>query len=203
MYAIGVNGENGPSACIANAVCQISECPLIISVSLNNLHYTTKCINNLKMFTVSVISEDTPGTVIGALGFFSGQDTDKLKNVNYRMLEEGLPIIKERMCCWFLCKVVSSVKLDTHTVFLAEVDSGSEKVHGVPMTYSYYHRVIKGSAPKGAPTFHERSISNENDEYACSICGYVYSDPYVPFEDLRESWVCPVCGMPKAVFKIK
>ena len=37
-------------------------------------------------------------------------------------------------------------------------------------------------------------------KYVCSLCGYEYSGN-VPFEELPESWVCPVCGAPKSLFK--
>ncbi len=38
--------------------------------------------------------------------------------------------------------------------------------------------------------------------YVCSICGYVYDDAKekIPFSQLPDSWKCPVCGAPKAVF---
>jgi rubredoxin len=48
------------------------------------------------------------------------------------------------------------------------------------------------------------------DKWECTVCGYIY-DPEVgdaehniqagtPFEQLPESWVCPVCGAPKSQF---
>jgi len=46
--------------------------------------------------------------------------------------------------------------------------------------------------------------------YVCEICGWVYDpavgDPDggipagVPFEDLPEDWVCPICGSGKDQF---
>jgi len=50
-------------------------------------------------------------------------------------------------------------------------------------------------------------------KYVCDICGYVY-DPSVgdpdngvaagtAFEDIPESWVCPVCGASKADFSVQ
>ena len=46
--------------------------------------------------------------------------------------------------------------------------------------------------------------------YVCSVCGYVYDpavgDPDggikqgVPFADLPDDWVCPVCGASKDDF---
>jgi rubredoxin len=47
--------------------------------------------------------------------------------------------------------------------------------------------------------------------YRCVVCGYVYDpaegDPAsgikagTAFEDLPDSWVCPVCGAPKTEFE--
>ncbi len=39
--------------------------------------------------------------------------------------------------------------------------------------------------------------------YVCTICGYVYDEAQekIPFADLPESWTCPACGAPKALFE--
>jgi rubredoxin len=47
-------------------------------------------------------------------------------------------------------------------------------------------------------------------KYVCQICGYVYDPdvgdteggipPGVPFEELPDGWVCPVCGAGKEEF---
>jgi rubredoxin len=48
-------------------------------------------------------------------------------------------------------------------------------------------------------------------KYKCKICGYIY-DPEVgdntqgidrntPFEELPETWVCPICDAPKNEFE--
>lgn len=203
MYAIGVKGENWPSACIANAAFQITASPAVIAVSINHDNYTNECIKKSNIFTLSVLSEDTSGTIIGALGFNSGKKIDKLKNIKHRLLKDGYPVIEENCCCWLLCKVVNSIETDTHTVFFAEVIDGSEKSVGKPMTYSYYHNIIKGSAPKNAPTYQEATPQNKSNSYICTICGYVYNSQNTPFDDLPENWACPICGAPKSVFKTK
>ena len=40
-------------------------------------------------------------------------------------------------------------------------------------------------------------------KYICTICGYVYDDQVeeVKFEDLPDTWVCPICGAGKDMFK--
>ena len=39
--------------------------------------------------------------------------------------------------------------------------------------------------------------------YECTVCGYVYDDSVEPikFEDLPDTWVCPLCGVGKDMFK--
>ena len=90
-----------------------------------------------------------------------------------------------------------------------------------PLTYSYYHEVIKGRSPENSPTYsgdsHEKeSVSAEPKKpgksklYQCTICGYIYDpeegDPHsgIPpgtaFEDIPDDWTCPICGVSKKDF---
>ena len=200
MFAIGTKGNKMPNACIVNTVMQITSSPLTIAVSINHCNYTNECIKKNGEFTVSVLSEDTSGAVIGALGFTSGRDGNKLENVKHKILREGMPVIQEDICCWFLCKVINSIETVTHTVFIAELKAGSESIKGTPMTYKFYHEVIKGKAPKYAPTYIEEPEQSA-EKYVCTICKYEYNDSLVPFEELPDDWVCPICGAPKSVFK--
>lgn len=46
--------------------------------------------------------------------------------------------------------------------------------------------------------------------YVCDVCGYIYEpangdpdngiNPGTSFNDLPETWVCPVCGVDKSQF---
>lgn len=42
-------------------------------------------------------------------------------------------------------------------------------------------------------------------KYVCPVCGYIYDDSTeaVPFARLPDSWVCPVCQAPKALFTLQ
>lgn len=202
MYAIGVEGENYPSACIVNTVFQVTANPQTVALSVNVGNYTNKMIKKNGIFSVSVLSEDTSGTVVGALGFTSGRETDKLKNIGHKVLREGVPVLRENVCCWFLCKVIDSVEVRTHTIFIAEVIAGSDEYKGEPMTYNYYHEVIKGRAPSNAPThlIEKPDDSSLAESHICKICGYVYNSSNKPFDQLPDGWVCPVCQASKDAF---
>ena len=49
------------------------------------------------------------------------------------------------------------------------------------------------------------------DKYECGPCGHVYDPaegdpdgeiaPGTPFEEIPDSWVCPLCGAAKSDFK--
>jgi len=204
MYAIGVKGKNKTSACIVNNIMQISnDTPKLLAVSVNKNSYSCECIEKEKIFTISVLSEDTPATVIGALGFNSGKNIEKLENIRHKVLNEGVPVIKENTCCWFLCKVKDKMVTGNAVVFSAEIVAGSDKTVGKPMTYEYYREVLKCSSPKSSPTYLPPESTfdmSSGESFVCSVCGYVYSDPNFSFEELRENWVCPICKMPKKAF---
>jgi len=40
-------------------------------------------------------------------------------------------------------------------------------------------------------------------KYKCKVCGHIYDDAqeFVPFEELDDSYLCTVCGMPKSEFE--
>ena len=40
-------------------------------------------------------------------------------------------------------------------------------------------------------------------KYKCTVCGYIYDDKKegVKFEELPETWTCPLCGVGKDLFE--
>lgn len=38
-------------------------------------------------------------------------------------------------------------------------------------------------------------------QYICTVCGYIY-DGDIPFEELPDDWVCPICSEPKSSFEV-
>ena len=56
---------------IANTVFQVCSEPPIIAVALNKQNLTNEFVSASKVFTVSIISQDTPLNFIGGFGFKS------------------------------------------------------------------------------------------------------------------------------------
>lgn len=200
VYTATTMDKGRPVGCIANSAMQVTVEPATIAVSINKDNYTHGCIEECGMFALSVLPENSDPKLIGSFGFSSGRNTDKFDSVDYTLIE-GMPVLSSS-CGHFICKVVSKLDTPTHTVFLGEVMDCDVMNTDTPMTYAYYHKVIKGRAPKNAPTYiPDELIVDQGDKSAwvCTVCSYEY-DGETPFEDLPEDYVCPICGQAKSVF---
>ena len=76
----------------------------------------------------------------------------------------------------------------------AKVQDAALAQSGRVMTYEYYHNVIKGNAPKNAPTYQAPEKTQE-EGYICTVCGYFHKG------ELPPDFKCPVCGVPAEKFK--
>lgn len=151
VYIISVWDGNRPTGCTANSVMQITSDPPSIAVSINHNNYSNQCIAKTGKFVISVLAENTTPLIIGTFGFRSGKDINKFDTVQHE-IKDGMPVVKES-CAYIVCEVINKMETDTHTVFLGKVLDADILSDNEPMTYSYYHKVIKGKSPKNAPTY--------------------------------------------------
>lgn len=198
VYVVSTLDGARPTGCVANSVMQITSSPATIAVSMNHDNYTHSCIEKTGKFAVSILSEQVDPSLIGTFGFQSGKNIDKFEGVE-TIEKEGISIVADA-CAYVVCKVIDTMETSTHTVFLGEVIDADTLKKEEPMTYAYYHKVVKGKSPKNAPTY----IEEEEEEvletkWTCGICGYVYDGSF-PFENLSDAFECPICKQPKGVF---
>ncbi len=155
MYVVSTMDDGRATGCVANSAMQITSSPATVAVSINHNNYTNKCIKECGKFGVSILDEKTDPLVIGTFGFKTGADTHKFMDVKFKIVE-NIPVLTDT-CGYVVCKVIDTMETATHTVFLGEVLDGDVcKNDEKPMTYSYYHEVIKGTSPKNAPTYIEK-----------------------------------------------
>jgi rubredoxin/flavin reductase (DIM6/NTAB) family NADH-FMN oxidoreductase RutF len=193
-------------------VVQVTSEPPTISVCVNKQNLTHEFITESKVFTASILSQDTPLSFIGHFGFKSGREVDKLKDINYRLGETKAPIILDHTLAYLEARVTDQVDVGSHTIFIGEVVGADVISDGEPMSYAYYHQVKRGTTPKMAPSYIEerKEKVSKMAKYKCSVCGYVYDPdsgdpgggikPGTPFEEIPDDWVCPVCGASKDQF---
>ena len=152
MYVIGSRKGDRVNAQIANTVFQITSEPPTVAVSINKKNLTHEFIKESRVFSASVLCEDTPLSFIGHFGFKSGRDINKLEGINYKIGETQAPVILENAVSYLEVRVSQEVDVGTHTVFIGEVVMADVLTEKACMTYAYYHQVKRGSIPKTAPS---------------------------------------------------
>ena len=200
VYLVSSLDEQRPTGCIANSAMQITSSPAMIAVSINHDNFTNECIRKSGQFAVSILSENTSPDLIGQFGFHSGKDVNKFDKIPFQTISE-LPI-PDDCCGYVICKVTDTMETSTHTVFLGEVIEGDPLKNEPPMTYAYYHQVVKGKSPKNAPTYIAEEPVSSDKHWICSVCGYIY-DGKTPFEELPDTYQCPICKVTKEKFTYK
>lgn len=198
MYLVTTKNKTS-SGCIINTLIQITSANPLIAISLNKNNATHDEIIKSKIFTISVLSENTSQEIIKTFGYFSSRDINKFEKIKYEEIQE-LPVVTENICSYLICKLENVIDCETHDILIGRVEQANKVSNNIPMTYSYYHKVRKGASPKNAPTYIEEKKENA---YRCTTCGYVYdnSKEKVKFEDLPDDWKCPMCGVGKEMFE--
>jgi len=160
VYLVTTLSEEKQYGCIVNSIMQITSTPIQIAVSLNHDNATHNAIANSGIFVVAILSTNYILALIGGFGYRSSKDVNKFAEVPVEYVD-GLPVPAESMA-WMTCRVVQTMDAGSHTIFLGEVmDSAITQENAIPMTYQFYHTVIKGESPKNAPTY-VPSEENEN-----------------------------------------
>ncbi len=200
MYALTAMDGARPTGCIINTAIQVTSANPTVAISLNRNNYTYDVIKKAGRFALSIISEETPQMVIACLGFCSGRDRDKFAGDDFAWeMREGLPVVTDGTSGYLICEVVGSMEMETHFVIVARILSAEALSAKTPMTYKYYHEVVKGKAPKNAPTYQEeKPAASVGARWVCGVCGYIYEGD---LEQEPDDYKCPVCKQPKSVFK--
>lgn len=213
LYVVGTFADGRPAGCIINTCFQVTSENPTLAISLNKNNYTLECLRRNPRFSLSIVAEDTDPMIISSFGFRSSRDADKYADFGFDTLDDA-PAVRGRFCGRLILDAVDFIDCSTHVLVLGRLVA-TYPGEGTPMTYAYYHRVIKGKTPKNAPTYR----TNEADEsentapgttaavqtdvaasgkhrYRCDVCGYeVETDGPLP-----DDYVCPICGVDRSHF---
>lgn len=151
VYIVSSMDNDRPVGCIANCAVQLTYDT--IAVSLNHKNYTNSIIKQNKEFAISILSETTDSNIISIFGFCSGRDRNKFEETDYQIIN-NLPVLNNGNG-YITLKTIKEIDLETHTLFIGKITGGDILNNDIPMTYKYYHDVIKGRAPEAAPTYIE------------------------------------------------
>jgi flavin reductase (DIM6/NTAB) family NADH-FMN oxidoreductase RutF/rubredoxin len=213
LYVVSSRKGDRLNGQIANTVFQVASSPPTIAVCINKQNLTHEFISESKVVAASVLSQDTPLRFIGLFGFKTGREVDKFKDTNYKLGESQVPLILDHSLAYLEARVINQVDVGTHTIFIGDLVGADVLKEGKPMTYAYYHQIKGGTTPKTAPSYHEerKEATSKMAKYRCTVCGYIYDPdvgdpdggikPGTAFEQIPDTWVCPVCGASKDQFE--
>jgi len=180
--------DNG---CIINTAMQVTTDPNRLVITVNKSNYTHDMIAATGRFTLSLLSEKATFDLFQRFGFQSGRDVDKFAGFEHTQRgEDGLLYVTQGTNAWISCRVVSTLDLGTHTLFLADVTDGDMLSSDPSVTYAYYHANIKPK-PQAAPP-----DEGGKKKWVCKICGYIYEG-----DELPADYICPICKHPASDFE--
>lgn len=186
LFILTAKDGEKDNGCIVNTVGQVTSQPNRISLTVNKANYTHDMILKTKEFNVSVLAENSKFETYRHWGFQSGRNTDKLESISFKRSANGLVYIADETNAFLSAKVVSTLDLGTHTLFIADVTDGEVLSQLPSATYSFYQNNIK---PKPAST-------EKRKGFICTVCGYIYEG-----ETLPDDFICPVCKHPASDFR--
>lgn len=151
LYVVTSADSEHKNGLIVNTVFQVSANPAKIAVCVCKQSYTHEILKRSGALAVMPLEQETPLVFIGNFGFRTGRTFDKFAKVPYTIGQTGVPLIQEHALSCIEARVCQMMDIGTHTLFVADVVTGQIfKQQGIPLTYAYYHTVIKGKTPAGA-----------------------------------------------------
>lgn len=186
LFILTAKEGDKDNGCIVNTVAQVTTDPNRITVAVNKNNYTHDMIVRTGEFNVSILTTGSKFDTYKHWGFQSGADTDKLESIEYSRAENGIVYIAKECNAFISAKVVSTIDLGTHTLFIADVTDAGVISQEESVTYSYYQKNIKPAPDKG----------DKKKGFICTVCGYIYEGDTLP-----DDFICPLCKHPASDFK--
>ena len=180
LYLLTARDGDRDNGCIVNTFGQLAAMPLRVGVSVCKDNLTCSMIEKTQVFNVTVLDEGAKFDVFKHFGYQSGKNVNKFADMELPRSSNGLYYLTENANSCFSCRVVESIDLASHRLFIAEItDMQVLSAKAETVTYAYYQRNIKPKNPAAPATA---------DGWRCKVCGFVYEG-----SDLPSDYVCPLC----------
>lgn len=186
------NGQN--NGCIVNTVMQVTEQPTRIALCVLKNNLTHDMILRTGKLAVSALTTAADFELFRRFGMQSGRTADKFSDFPWVLpCKDGLLRLSRYANAYFSGEVIQRVDLDSHSLFLAQVNEAESLSQEPPCTYAYYQSHIKPAPAQS---------KSGGRKWVCDVCGWVYDEEKtgIQWEDLPEDFVCPLCKHGKADF---
>ena len=199
LFVVGVESKGKRNGCIINTASQATAEPPGLVVTMLKTNLTAEMIREKGSFAVSVLSIDCPMKVFEHFGYRSGRQQPKfVEESEYRSDMNGNPYLPGACNALISLTVRQTADLGTHWLFICSVDDAKTLSETESMTYADY-RILKAGGALGKTGGDAKPAEKK---YVCSVCHYIY-DGEIPFEDLPDDYVCPICGVGKELFVLE
>ena len=178
MYWLSTRSYGQDNACIINTAVQLTETPMTLSITVNKGNKTHNMIMESGRFNISSLSVDAPFSLFERFGMQSGRDVNKFIGFeDVKRADNGLYVLSRYANSYFTCRLLRTVDLGSHTLFIAALEDAQVISDRPSCTYGYYQSDIKPKpeAPK-------------KKGWVCTVCGHVHEG-----EELPEGYICPLC----------
>lgn len=210
LYIISTKRGDELVGCVVNTFQQVTSKPARVSVAVNKENYTAAAIIESGRFEASVLSEDASMELIGRFGFKTSAEIDKFAETPHELDPAGVPYVTESVVAHMGGRVIETIDVGTHYLFVGEVEYADVLSDAPAMTYAYYHQVKGGKTPPKASSYTpedeqaaaapqpvaEKVEGKPRYGWRCTICGYV-----VEMDELPEDFTCPMCGVGRELFE--
>lgn len=209
LYVVSASTASDYGACVINTGLQVTAEPLQVQVVVNKENYTTGVIQRSGTFALCPITEEADMDFIGRFGFKTSTACNKFDGIKSGVTDLGDRYPQECVAAVISAKVVQMIDLGTHVLYVGVVSDAQVISDANPLTYAYYHAVLKGKTPpkassyvseepKGAADSAAAPNTSGKHHFRCTICGYeIETDD----EELPADFVCPVCGVSADLFE--
>lgn len=153
LYVVSAQADDMRASCVINTALQVTSKPLQLLVAVNKENTTAGVIQHAGAFAVTAIDQTADMLYMGNFGFRTSANYNKFEKYQTEVTEQGTPYCPEHACAVFDCKLVNTVDVGTHYLFIGEVIEAQKLSSEPPLTYEYYHHTLKGKTPPKASSY--------------------------------------------------
>lgn len=153
LYVVSAEADGQKAGCVINTATQVTAEPIRLTVAVHKDNVTTGVIQRAGAFTVTVIDQTADMPYIGNFGFRTSDTYDKFEKYETVVSEVGSPYSPEHACAVCACRLIDTVDVGTHLLFVGEVVQAEKLSNEPPLTYAYYHGALKGKTPPKASSY--------------------------------------------------
>ena len=186
LYLLSTRSYGQDNACIINTVVQVADNPVRIAISVNKGNKTHDMIMESGRFNLSSLTTKTPFSLFKRFGMQSGRDVNKFIGFeDVERAQNGIYRLSAYANAYLSCKLLRTVDLGSHTLFITELEEAQVLSDEPACTYGYYQSDIK---PKPQQP--------KKKGWVCTVCGHVHEGAELP-----DDYVCPLCKHGREVFQ--